>query len=99
MSTDRQDDLQPRRASLGDVEQDITTCTICGNALDHTPRLGEWIAHDRCRDAVQVRVQEAEQRATRNAWRRIVRHLADVWPEDEEWAQASVFHEIQRAVR
>lgn len=33
------------------------------------------------------------------ATERIVRHLADVWPDDEEWAFASAIHEIRRATR
>lgn len=35
----------------------------------------------------------------RAATERIVRHLADVWPDDEEWAFASAIHEIRRATR
>lgn len=50
---------------MPDTTQDTATCVICGDPLTHKPRLGEWIAHDRCRDAVQIRAQEAEARGMR----------------------------------
>lgn len=47
------------------VEQDTANCHICGDPLLTIPRLGDWIMHPRCQQEVRVRIDEAEQRATR----------------------------------
>lgn len=68
-ATARQDDY---------VEQDTANCHICGDPLLTIPRLGDWIMHPRCQQEVRVRIDEAEQRATRIERARIVtdlRHL------------------------
>jgi hypothetical protein len=62
--------------------QDTTACVICGCLLTRRPKLGEWIAHDQCREAVIARVTEAEQRATRvehERWTTAARKHAGTW--------------------
>lgn len=39
--------------------QDVSACHVCAGPLLTTPRLGEWIMHPTCRDAVQRYCAEA----------------------------------------
>jgi len=39
--------------------QDTKHCHVCGGILGFTPRLGEWIRHPRCHDAVMLQVEAA----------------------------------------
>ena len=62
------EDAEGRPWRLRDPEGRLSpshACTICGNPLEHTPKLGEWIMHPQCQREVAARVLEAEQRATR----------------------------------
>lgn len=55
--------------------------------------------HDGQVEVWRVVSQAQEPTARARERKRIVRRLADVWPDDELWPQASVFHEIERAAR
>jgi hypothetical protein len=55
--------------------QDTTTCVTCGGALDFEPRLGDWILHERCRDAMFRHVNEGKRMGRHEAERDIVESL------------------------
>lgn len=38
--------------------QDTTTCVVCTKPLDFVPRLGEYIAHKPCEEAIRRYVKE-----------------------------------------
>lgn len=50
----------------------MINCAICGNELNFTPRLGEWMAHKLCRDSVAAFIKETERRSWRIERDRIV---------------------------
>ena len=56
-------------------------CRVCEQPLDHTPKLGELIAHPPCARFVKQATQEASERAVSAFRARLQETVREVWPE------------------